>query len=148
MTFLKMAGGTRPGTPAADDPLDLDTFLAQAAEYEVGGNAWDTVLKALNTALRDHPFNTVRVAELQRWVNEGAYGRIVGGDYVRRGAEPKRPLGDDYAEAADYYGEQVRAATASMRDSFNRAREAFADAFRGPGDGGGSATGGPNGSTI
>jgi len=143
MTFLKMAGGTRPGTPAADDPLDLDAFLVQAAEYEIGGNAWDTVLKALNTALRDHPFNTVRVAELQRWVNSGAYGRIVDGDYIRRGAEPNRPLGDDYAEAADYYGEQVRAATASMREGFNRAREAFSEAFRG-GDGGGTS-GGSNG---
>jgi Zn-dependent protease with chaperone function len=145
MTFLRMAGGTRPGTPGADDPLDLDAFLAQAAEYEMGGNAWDAVLKALNTALRDHPFNTVRVAELQRWVQSGAYDRIVAGDYPRRGAEPKRPLGDDYSEAADYYGEQVRAATATLRDSMSRARDAFADAFRGgpgPGDGYGGTPGG------
>jgi hypothetical protein len=84
-TFLKMAGGD-----AGDDSIDLDTFLAQAAEYETGGTAWDTVLKTLNTALRDHPFHTVRVAELQRWVQAGGYDRIMAGEYARRAPAPSR----------------------------------------------------------
>ena len=143
MTFLKMAGGTRPGVDAAaDDPLDLDAFLSQAQEYEMGGSAWDSVLKALNTALRDHPFNTVRAAELQRWVQDGGYQRIVDGQYARRGEQP-RPLGEDYREAADYYGEQLRAATATLRDSLGRAAAAFNDAFRGAGGPGGPPPGGP-----
>jgi Zn-dependent protease with chaperone function len=125
-TFLKMAGG-----PAYDDTIDLDEFLEQAAEYETGGTAWDTVLKALNTALRDHPFNTVRAAELQRWVQSGAYHRIVEGDYPRRGEEPQRPLGSEYSEAADYYGDQVKQAVGQVGDALGRARDAFSQAFRG-----------------
>ena len=62
MSFLKMAGGKLNG-----DTIDLDAYLAQAAEYEEG-DGWDTVFKVMNTALREHPFHTVRVGELQRWV--------------------------------------------------------------------------------
>jgi Zn-dependent protease with chaperone function len=126
-TFLKMAGGE-----AGDDSIDLDEFLVQAAEYETGGDAWDTVLKAFNTALRDHPFNTVRVAELQRWMQSGAYDRILAGDYPRRGGGRPHDLGGDYSEAADYYGDQVRAAAGQFGDAFTRARDAFSQAFRGP----------------
>jgi Zn-dependent protease with chaperone function len=138
-TFLKMAGD-RPRNAWDDDPIDLDAFMEQAAEYELGGTGWDTVLKILNTALRDHPFNTVRAAELQRWVDSGAYERILGGDYPRRGDDPSGVSRSDYAEAADYYGDQFRAATASIRDSLGRARNAFGDAFKGAG---GNAGGGP-----
>jgi Peptidase family M48 len=130
-TFLEMAGGTRPGAAGGDDPLDVDAFMEQAAEYEVQDGAWDMVLKVVNTAMRDHPFNTVRAAELQRWVQSGAYDRILAGDYVRRGGDHDRPLGDDYSEAAGYYGEQVRTATSALRDTLGRARDAFEEAFRG-----------------
>ena len=69
MTFLKLAGGHANG-----DTIDLDAYLAQASEYELGGSAWDSILKILNTALREHPFHTVRAAELRRWEQSGAYG--------------------------------------------------------------------------
>src|SRR5581483_8278640 len=81
-TYLKLAGGG-----AGDDAIDLDEFLVQAREYETGGGAWDTALKMLNTVFRDHPFNTVRAAELERWANSEDYTRILGGSYPRRGAE-------------------------------------------------------------
>jgi Zn-dependent protease with chaperone function len=139
-TFLKMAGGD-----AGDDSIDLDTFLAQAAEYETGGTAWDTVLKTVNTALRDHPFHTVRVAELQRWVQAGGYDRIMAGEYARRGDPRDRPLGADYAEAANYYGEHVRAAAGQFTDAFGRARDAFSQAFRGGTGPGAGPSDGPTG---
>jgi Zn-dependent protease with chaperone function len=121
--FLKMAGGG-----GGEDEIDVDAFMAQAAEYETGGNAWDSILKLLNTALRDHPFNTVRAAELQRWVASGEYGEIIAGNYMRRGNEGDRPLGDDYADAAGYYGKEVRETLGSI---FDRARDAFNSATRG-----------------
>jgi Zn-dependent protease with chaperone function len=121
--FLKMAGGG-----GGSDEIDVDAFMAQAAEYETGGNAWDNILKLLNTALRDHPFNTVRAAELQRWVTSGEYGEIVAGNYMRRGGEGDRPLGEDYADAAGYYGKEVRDTLGSI---FDRARDAFNSATRG-----------------
>jgi Zn-dependent protease with chaperone function len=127
-TFLKMAGD-RPRNAWDDDPIDLDAFMEQAAEYELGGTGWDTVLKILTTARRDHPFNTVRAAELQRWVASGEYDRILRGDYPRRGTEKARPLGDDYAAAASYYGSETRdvvsKVSASVSDILGRARDAF-----------------------
>jgi Zn-dependent protease with chaperone function len=121
--FLKMAGGA-----GGDDIIDLDAFMVQAAEYEAPGNAWDTVVKVLNTAFRTHPMATVRAAELQRWVQSGEYDRILRGEYPRR--DTQRPLGDDYADAAGYYGQQARDVMSSFSNSFDRARDAFNSAFK------------------
>ncbi len=127
-TFMKMAGGD-----AEKDQMNLDAFMEQAAEYEVDTNAWDTILKILASALRDHPFATLRAAELQRWVARGEYQAILAGNYIRRGGEGDRPLSDDYVDAAGYYGERTRDAVNSLGGMFDRARGAFSDAFRGPG---------------
>ena len=116
--------------------MSLDAFLAQAAEYETQGTVVDKVWQVINTAFKTHPFGTVRAAELQRWIARGDYGRIVAGDYPRRGSEGDRPLGADYADAADYYGQQARDAVGSLNDTLARARDAFNQAFRGPGQGG------------
>ncbi len=125
MTFLMLAGG-RP----VDDSLDLDAYLAQAQEYETGGNTWENVLKMLNTALREHPFHTVRVGELQRWAQSGEYQAILDGTYIRRGSEAERPLRDDLRDATDYYADQAKAAAQSVGDALGRAADAFRDAFR------------------
>ena len=122
--FLKFAGGR-----SDEDKTDLDAFVRQAQEYETGGDAWDTVLKILNTAFRTHPFSTVRVAELQRWIDAGGYDQIIRGDYPRRGAETQRPLGEDFADAAGYYGQQARDTFGTINESIGRARQAFSDAF-------------------
>ena len=117
--YLKLAGGLR-----YDDQIDLDAFLVQAAEYEDQGDIADHVWKILNTAFRTHPFATVRAAELQRWIMSGEYDRILRGEYQRRTEEP-RPLGDDYAEAGDYYRRQAKDAMATVNDVLARARDAF-----------------------
>jgi Zn-dependent protease with chaperone function len=122
--FLKFAGGT-----PTDDETNLDEFLVQAQEYEEAGGALDTIFKVLNVAFRTHPFNTVRAAELQRWIQSGAYDRIVNGDYPRRG-EDGRPLTDDYADAAGYYGTEARGAVEQVKDALRGARDAFSNAYR------------------
>ena len=115
---------------ADGDTLDLDAYLAQAAEYDVGGSAWDNVIKALNTALREHPFHTVRAGELNRWQQSGAYATIVSGDYIRRGSEAERPLRDDLRDAKDYYADKAKAAAETVGDVITRAADAFRDAFK------------------
>jgi Zn-dependent protease with chaperone function len=125
-TYLKLAGGA-----AGDDTIDLDDFLQQADEYEATTGAWDTALKALNTIFRDHPFNTVRTAELRRWAATDAYSRILAGDYPRRGNEGDQPLNKDYSEAAGYYGARTRAALSQIEDVLARAKDAFGTATRG-----------------
>jgi Zn-dependent protease with chaperone function len=122
--FLKLAGGVTP-----DDESNLDEFLTQAQEYEVGGGALDTIFRVLNVAWATHPFNTVRAAELQRWMQSGAYDRIVNGDYPRRG-ENDRPLRDDYAEAAGYYRNEAQTAVDQVKDALRGARDAFSNAYR------------------
>jgi Zn-dependent protease with chaperone function len=120
-TFFRLAGGSmQPGEG------DLDAFLKQAAEYESEGSAWDSLLKAINTAMREHPFNTVRAAELQRWVASGAYARILSGEYPRRdGTGPQTTYSDDVRGAADYYGQQAKEAFGKVGDTFSRAADAF-----------------------
>jgi Zn-dependent protease with chaperone function len=127
MSFLKLAGGE-----AGDDKISLDEFMKQAAQYEAQGGAWETVMKVLNTVFREHPFHTVRAGELQRWIDGGAYAKIVGGEYARR-SDPatERDFNQDFSDAAGYYGEQARAAVGKLGEVFDRAKGAFDDAFKG-----------------
>jgi Zn-dependent protease with chaperone function len=122
---LKLAGGA-----VLDDPIDLDTFLAQAAEYETMAGPWDRVWQFINTVFRTHPFATVRAGELQRWIASGDYERILAGEYMRRGEEPP-PLSKDFEAAGDYYGDRAREAMNTVGDVMARAREAFNQAWKG-----------------
>ena len=130
-TFMRLAGG-----PPYGDQEDLDAFLAQAREYEMDNNAWDSLLKVLNTIFRDHPFATVRAAELQRWIERGGYQTILDGTYTRRDTDEERNLKQAYKETADYYGDKARHAATQIEGMVGRATNAFRDAFRGPGNGG------------
>jgi hypothetical protein len=106
--------------------------MKQAAQYETQGGAWDTVMKVLNTVFREHPFNTVRAGELHRWIEGGAYDKILGGEYPKRSdAASQRDLNTDFADAASYYGDEARAAFSKIGDVFDRAKGAFDDAFKG-----------------
>jgi Zn-dependent protease with chaperone function len=123
--FLLFAGGNSDA-----DETSLDEFLAQAQQYETGGNAVDLLFKLLNVAGRTHPFNTVRAAELQRWIQAGGYDAIVNGDYKRRGSTADRPLGDDYADAAGYYGDKMKGMMNQVADAARRATDTMNNAFR------------------
>lgn len=123
--FLKFAGG--------GDMLqmDLNAFLVQAREYEELGGALDRVFKILNTLGQTHPFNTLRAAELQRWIEAGHYDRIVRGEYTRRGTESAdRPIQPDVEEARDYYAKEAKAVVNDVVDSAKRAAQAFSDALK------------------
>ncbi len=134
---LKLAGG-----PALDDPIDLDTFLAQAKEYETMVGPWDKVWQLINTAFRTHPMATVRAGELQRWIDGGDYEKILRGEYARRGDEPP-PLSTDLKDAGNYYGERAKEAMTTVGDVVARAREAFNQAWQS-----GKSGGGGNGNTT
>jgi len=123
--FLKMAGG---GDMAE---MDLNTFLVQAKEYEETGGALDRVFKILNTLGASHPFNTLRAAELQRWIEAGHYERVLGGEYTRRGPDAeRRPIEPDIDEARDHYMKEAKAVVDDVVDTAKRAAQAFADALK------------------
>jgi Zn-dependent protease with chaperone function len=128
-SFMRLAGGRDFG-----DASSVEEFMRQAVAYETGGDTWDRILKLVNTAFRDHPFNTVRAGELERWRLSGAYDAILAGTYIRRG-QPGPGLGDDFSDAARYYSGHAYSARTGLTDAFGRARDAFNDAFRGPGAG-------------
>jgi Zn-dependent protease with chaperone function len=123
--FLKMAGG------GDMKEMDVNTFLAQAKEYEETGGALDRVFKILNTLGASHPFNTLRAAELDRWIAGGTYQRALQGDYPKRGPEAEaRPLDQDVDEARDYYMKEARAVVNDVVDTAKRAAQAFTEAFK------------------
>lgn len=126
-TFMKLAGGREFG-----DTLDLEAFKVQSREYETDDSAWDTVLKAVNTAFREHPFFTIRAGELQRWTADGSYAKVLAGEYVKRAdVKPGEGLGDDIQKGASYYSDQAKAAAEKVGESLGRAKDAFTDAMRG-----------------
>ena len=123
--FLKMAGG------GDMKEMDLNAFLAQAKEYEETGGALDRVFKILNTLGASHPFNTLRAAELDRWIAGGTYQRALQGDYPKRGPEAEaRPLEQDVDEARDYYMKEAKAVVNDVVDTAKRAAQAFTEAFK------------------
>lgn len=127
MAFLKLAGGGPEG-----DKISLDDFMKQAATYESQTGAREAIARVLNTVFREHPFNTVRAAELQRWIDAGGYSKVLAGEYVKR-SDPatERPLDQDFSDAAGYYGDEARAAFGKLGEVFDRAKGAFDDAFKG-----------------
>src|SRR6478672_7483985 len=125
-TEMKLAGGREYG-----DELRVEEFIRQAEQYETGGNAWDTVLKIMNTVMRTHPMHTVRAAELLRWHRSGEYDQILAGNYVRRGqTDPDQPLSEDYADAAGYYGQKTRETVETFKDGLKSAKDAVSSAWR------------------
>jgi hypothetical protein len=123
--FLKMAGG------GDMSQMDLNAFLVQAKEYEETGGALDRIFQILNTIDRTHPFNTLRAAELQRWIEAGAYDRILRGEYTRRGpGAEQRPLDKDIDAAREHYMNEAKAVVNDVVDTAKRAAQAFADTFK------------------
>ncbi len=123
---MKFAGG---GETSA---MDLDVYMEQAKEYAEGGGPLDTIYKILNTLDLDHPFSSMRAAELQKWIDEGEYDKIVvDGQYAHRGTEEEdRPLTADIGEAAEYYGREARETVGQVFEAARKAGQAFTKAFK------------------
>jgi hypothetical protein len=94
---LKLAGGARISE------IDVDAFLAQAAEYEASGDLRDGVLKLLNLELLSHPFSVLRAAELKKWVDTGEYAAVLRGDYPRRSTDHEAKVSEEFRNAARTY---------------------------------------------
>ncbi len=124
--FLKLAGG------GDMSEMNLDAFMEQAREYEEMGGPVDAIYKILNMLGMTHPFHTLRAAELQNWIDDGFYERMLGGEYTHRGAEEKeRPITADIGEAAKHYADEAKQTVSQMTEAAKRAASAFTDAFKG-----------------
>ena len=116
--MMKMAGG--------GDLSQIDTaaFLEQAAEYEGGGDLRDSIHKIGMTAWSSHPVPVARAAEVRQWVDSGEYARILAGDYPRRDGDGNASVSED-----------IKAAAASYRESFNSSQDPLIGLLRRLGDG-------------
>lgn len=121
--LMKMAGGRNI------DQMDTNEFFLQAAEYERGGNMIDSVYKLMNLASSSHPFAVLRLTELKTWVDNGSYGKILGGDYMRTDAADKRSTRQEFYEAKEQY-----------KSDINSSEDPLADLFRGVMNTAGAAT--------
>jgi Zn-dependent protease with chaperone function len=94
---MKLAGG--------GDLSEVDTaaFLEQAAEYERTGDLRDSFIKLRQVVGRTHPLPVARAAALRHWIDSGAYGRILAGEYPRRDDDRTASLSADVKEAAESY---------------------------------------------
>ncbi|MDT0319267.1 M48 family metallopeptidase [Streptomyces millisiae] len=100
--LMKLAGGNHL------HEMNVEAFLAQAEEYEAGGDLRDSVLKILNVLPRSHPFAAVRAAELRRWARGRDYQRIMDGHYPRRDGDKDASVSGAFRESAGHFGERVR----------------------------------------
>jgi Zn-dependent protease with chaperone function len=121
-TLMTIAAGE-----AAED-LNLDAFVAQAAEYGDGGAGLDRLTRLTQDLRLTHPMPVRRVGQLLEWVRGGEYDRIVGGDYVRRGEEP--PLRDEAAAAQAHYAGRISDAFAQAGSSLQEVGQQLGDWLR------------------
>src|SRR5204862_6249270 len=104
------------GEAAAD--LNLDAFIAQAADYSEKGRGMDRLSRMLLQLNLTHPLPVRRVHQLLAWVREGDYDHIVGGEYLKRGQE--HTLREEADAASSHYADRVR-------DAFRDAGESLSD---------------------
>jgi len=110
---------------AAADDLNLDAFIAQAADYDEGGKGLDRLTKLMNDMNLTHPMPVRRVRELTDWVRAGEYDRIVDGEYIRRGQEP--PLKEEADSASAHYSERIAGALQQAGSSIGEMGEQLRD---------------------
>ena len=118
-TLMGMAAGT------AADRLDLDAYLAQAAEYEEGGTGLDRLQRLFMDLGVTHALPVRRAREVIDWVRAGDFDRIVGGEYARRGdpVDVRQHADDGVAFYADRFqgifrdaGDSLASATEQLGD--------------------------------
>lgn len=112
---MKMAGGGRT------NEMNLAAFAEQAREYEAGGSVLDSVWKLIQLSGTTHPFPVIRLAELRKWAESGAYDAIVSGDYPRRA--------DDKAEPS--FVDEVKKTAGSYKESFETSGDPLVSFVRG-----------------
>lgn len=99
--------------------VDITEFLAQAKEFESGGDLRDSLIKLMLLEHRSHDFPVERAAELHRWTTEGEYQDILAGEYPRREDDDNVSLTDEAKTAAKHY-----------RDAFNRSEDPLTKTIR------------------
>ncbi len=117
-TMMRLAGG------GLADEMDLNEFLAQAEEYRKSDGVLDQVMKVLNSLGMTHPFLVLRAALLRDWIEEGAYDRILRGEYPRR-SDVKPSWTEDLGAGVRHYTGSMQDAAEQAGETVRRMRDAL-----------------------
>jgi Zn-dependent protease with chaperone function len=109
----------------AASELNLDAFMAQGLEYSEGGKGLERLTRLRIDLGLTHPMPVKRTHELLKWVREGEYDRIVGGEYVRRGEEP--PPREEAEAASRHYADRVKGAFRDAGESLSDVGKQLSD---------------------
>ncbi len=120
--MMRFAGGGKP------EDMNLYEFLQQAEEYRKTDGLFDQVMKVLNTLGRSHPYLVVRAALMRDWIEEGAYDRILRGEYPRRG-DGKPDVMEDLGAGLRHYTGSAEDAAGKAGETLRRMRDAFDRGF-------------------
>jgi len=126
-TLMVMAAGAEAAN------LDLDVFMRQGQDYREKVSPFDRFSRMFSDLNLTHPMSVQRVHELMEWVRSGAYDRIVGGEYPKRG-EPV-DLRAEASDAVSHYGERLRSTFSEFGDSAQDAAQQLSDWLRKARDG-------------
>ncbi|MFP4363977.1 MAG: M48 family metallopeptidase [Spirochaetia bacterium] len=119
-TMMKLAGGAQIGE------MDVNDFFLQASEYEAGGDVVDSVYKILNLMGQTHPFPVLRIAEMKTWIDSGAYGKVLNGEYMYRDEETD-DFFKDMSDAAKQYEEDLNRSQDPLAKSVRELSKNFDD---------------------
>ena len=122
--LANMAGGMR-----GREDINLAAFIEQSDDYR-DSSGLESYFKLMATLGQTHPFAVVRVAELRKWVDEGNYETIVGGDYTKRGEEPPQSLMADMADAGSLYSGKAVDVFENTEKYVNKALTSFIEAWQ------------------
>lgn len=123
-----LAGGVRDRR----DEMSVEAFVEQAEEYRSRGGL-AAYYRFMNTLGRSHDFPVIRVAELQNWVDDGDYAKILGGAYPKVGdaysaAEDWKTAGKNFQASAEQVFEDTdKYVNEALTNFFTSARNIFQD---------------------
>jgi Zn-dependent protease with chaperone function len=109
----------------AAEQLNLDAFIAQGMDYDVGGGGLERLTKLFQDLRLTHPMPVRRVRLLLDWVQDGSYDAMVRGEYVRVGQESSAREEADAASA--FYGERISGAFQQAGTSIAEAGQQLGD---------------------
>ncbi|CAA9482842.1 MAG: hypothetical protein AVDCRST_MAG30-905 [uncultured Solirubrobacteraceae bacterium] len=107
--------------------LNLYAFMAQARDYEDWESGWDKLARLRTELNLTHAYPVRRAREVMRWVQEGDYDRIMGGEYRTRDQEAASPR-EEAGDAVEFYSERFRKAFQEAGESVGKAGGSVADA--------------------
>jgi Zn-dependent protease with chaperone function len=110
---------------AAASELDLDAFMSQGLDYTERGKGLERLSRLMIDLNLTHPMPVRRAHELLKWVREGEYDRIIGGEYVKRGEEP--PPREEADAATKHYADRVKGAFKDAGESISDVGKQMSD---------------------